>query len=80
MAHSAAEPSLLAQPLQKLCGECHDLKSAAFDKAHLGIKASQIDCRTCHDPHASKHPKLFKAVLHPPFGGGSCGDCHVTGK
>jgi hypothetical protein len=39
-----------------------------------------IDCRKCHDPHASKDPKFFKANLHPPFAGGSCEDCHVVKK
>jgi CO dehydrogenase/acetyl-CoA synthase gamma subunit (corrinoid Fe-S protein) len=68
------------QPLQTLCGECHDLKGADFAKAHIDIKASLMDCRDCHDPHASKDPKLFKEVIHPPFAARSCEDCHITGE
>jgi predicted CXXCH cytochrome family protein len=78
--HFSAEPSLLAQNVQALCGECHDLKNAAFAKSHISIKAALMDCRKCHDPHASKDPKLFKDVIHPPFAARSCEDCHIIGE
>ncbi|MGZ6395875.1 MAG: cytochrome c3 family protein, partial [Pseudobdellovibrionaceae bacterium] len=44
------------------------------------IEAAVMDCRTCHDPHASKDPKFFKAFIHPPFAGRSCEDCHIVAK
>ena len=35
---------------------------------------------SCHDPHASKDPKFFKASVHPPFAARDCGTCHVVSK
>jgi predicted CXXCH cytochrome family protein len=78
--HFSGEPALIAQTIQPLCGECHDLKGASFAKDHIYIDASVIDCRHCHDPHASKDPKFFKEVVHPPFAGRSCEDCHLVTK
>jgi hypothetical protein len=80
MPHMSAQPSLLAEPIHQLCGVCHNLKDEAFNKAHINIDASVIDCRTCHDPHASKDPKFFKDNMHPPFAGRTCDDCHVVKK
>jgi len=68
------------QPIQTLCGECHDSKSTTFGKAHIYIDAAVMNCRNCHDPHASKDPKFFKSVLHAPFAGRSCEDCHIVSK
>jgi hypothetical protein len=39
-----------------------------------------MNCKSCHDPHASKDPKFFKGVVHPPFAGRSCEDCHLVTK
>jgi hypothetical protein len=39
-----------------------------------------MDCRKCHEPHASRDPKFFKENLHAPFGGRSCDECHIVGK
>jgi hypothetical protein len=37
-----------------------------------------MDCRSCHDPHASKDPKYFKEKMHPPFVSRSCEACHIV--
>jgi hypothetical protein len=68
----------MSSPQAKLCGECHDTKAAAFSAAHLGIDPAVMDCVSCHDPHASKDPKLFKSQVHAPFAGRSCEECHVV--
>jgi predicted CXXCH cytochrome family protein len=78
--HFSAEPILLNQRIQPLCGECHDYKKATFDKAHISIEASVMNCRNCHDPHVSKDPKFFKDVVHPPFAERSCEGCHIVTK
>jgi hypothetical protein len=70
----------MSQPIQSLCGECHDFKSTTFGKAHINIEAAVMNCKVCHDPHASKDAKFFKEVVHPPFAGGSCEDCHIVAK
>jgi predicted CXXCH cytochrome family protein len=80
MPHFSKEAALNTQPLLALCGECHDLKGSPFAKAHINIKAADMDCRSCHDPHASKDPKLFKDNVHPPFAARSCDDCHIGEK
>jgi predicted CXXCH cytochrome family protein len=80
MPHVSPQAALMNQPIQTLCGECHDSKSATFGKAHIGIEAAVMNCRNCHDPHASKDPKFFKDVIHPPFAGRSCEDCHIVTK
>ena len=68
------------QPIAELCGQCHDTKEAAFGKAHIGIDPKAIQCMSCHDPHASKDPKFFKASVHPPFAARDCDTCHVAPK
>jgi len=78
--HASAQAALMNQPIQALCGECHDSKKATFGKAHLDIEATVMNCRNCHDPHASKDPKFFKSVVHAPFEGRSCEDCHIVAK
>ena len=70
----------MAQPIPALCGDCHDLNDSSFAKAHINIKAAVMDCKSCHDPHASKDPKLFKENVHPPFAARSCDDCHIGEK
>jgi len=75
--HFAAQRALMVQPIQPLCGKCHDYKTNSFQTAHLGIDASQMDCSKCHDPHTSTDPKFFKAVVHKPFADKTCKDCHI---
>jgi predicted CXXCH cytochrome family protein len=76
--HFAAETRLLNARQQSLCSSCHDVADAAFSKAHLGIRAEVMNCVSCHDPHASKDPKLFKDEVHAPFAARSCEECHVV--
>jgi predicted CXXCH cytochrome family protein len=78
--HFSAQPSLVNAAVQPLCGECHDYKKATFGKAHINIEAAVMNCRNCHDPHASKDPKFFKDVVHAPFAGRSCEECHIVTK
>jgi Zn-finger protein len=46
----------------------------------INIDAAVIDCRNCHNPHASKDPQYFKDEVHSPFAGRSCDDCHIVEK
>jgi len=36
-----------------------------------------VTCDACHDPHASRAPKLIYASQHGPFGGRHCDECHA---
>jgi hypothetical protein len=69
---------LLVKPVRTLCGDCHDVKAAAFGDAHLHIDPAVMHCERCHDPHASKQPHFFKSTLHPPFEAKTCEDCHLA--
>jgi hypothetical protein len=71
---------LLSEPLQALCGGCHDAEEEEFKESHLYIEASLMDCVSCHAPHASKDRKLFKETMHSPFVKGNCEDCHLVGS
>lgn len=77
--HMAERGYLLSKPIAELCGECHNLDDDSFRGAHNGIEAAAMDCRTCHEPHASTDPKFFKPTLHPPFAERSCDPCHSEG-
>jgi hypothetical protein len=39
-----------------------------------------MHCVACHEPHASKDPKLFREQQHPPFAARSCEECHTVGS
>ncbi|MBI5665735.1 MAG: hypothetical protein HZC49_11730, partial [Nitrospirae bacterium] len=78
--HLSAEAGLISQPLQTLCAECHDYKTDKFNKAHINIDATIMDCNKCHDPHTSKTPQFFKDTVHTPFKAGTCGECHTSDK
>jgi predicted CXXCH cytochrome family protein len=78
--HAAAEKRLLAQPVVTLCASCHDVATAAFGDAHVQIDPARMHCARCHDSHASKDPKFFKANAHAPFAAKSCTDCHLEPK
>jgi len=75
---SRTESSLLTAADAALCGECHDLEGSSFGAAHIGIDAGVMNCESCHDPHVSKDPMLFKANMHAPFVDRSCSDCHLA--
>jgi predicted CXXCH cytochrome family protein len=78
--HFSAESALLVEPIQPLCGKCHDYKETSFNTAHIDINVEVMDCRNCHTPHTSKHPKFFKDELHKPFADQTCKDCHIVEK
>jgi predicted CXXCH cytochrome family protein len=78
--HSSGEAALMTRSVQSLCAECHDYKTAGFGKSHIYIDGNVMDCSHCHSPHASKDPKFFKEVVHVPFAGRSCDDCHIVEK
>jgi predicted CXXCH cytochrome family protein len=78
--HGSMQPKLAAKPLVDICSECHDVKEKAFSSAHLGIDPKNIQCVSCHDPHASKDPKFFKKAVHPPFAARECDTCHQAPK
>jgi predicted CXXCH cytochrome family protein len=78
--HLSSEPALINQPLQALCGECHDLEEDSFAESHIYIEAAAMNCTTCHAPHASKDRKFFKTNMHSPFVKRNCEECHVVGQ
>jgi predicted CXXCH cytochrome family protein len=78
--HFSAELALIVQPIQPLCGGCHDYQEPSFGKAHINIDAKLMDCNTCHDPHTSKDPMFFKEEVHEPFKTRTCKDCHIVEK
>ena len=51
-----------------LCASCHE----AFKKPHVHAPVKDGTCTTCHDPHASKEPKLLTSPLKD-----LCGTCHA---
>ena len=54
--------------LPELCGTCHDALGAK-KTIHAPVKDGA--CTTCHDPHASEHPKLLTQSLNE-----LCVTCH----
>lgn len=56
----------LTKDSPQLCLDCHDAKGAAMVKAHQGQAATETDCLKCHDPHASKSPKLMLVAAAAP--------------
>jgi predicted CXXCH cytochrome family protein len=80
--HGAKPPYLkTAQP--ELCLGCHDGRSAKLVAAHRRQPFQAAVCTGCHDPHASRAPKLIYESQHGPFGGRHCDECHgepVNGK
>jgi predicted CXXCH cytochrome family protein len=77
--HSGSQAHLADQVTGEMCAQCHDVADKAFVAGHLGIDPKRIECTSCHTPHASKDPKLFKKVVHAPFAGRSCDACHTAG-
>jgi len=78
--HFSEELALIVEPIQPLCGKCHDYKETAFSRAHINIGANVMDCRNCHAPHISKDPMFFKEAVHKPFAERTCKDCHIVEK
>jgi predicted CXXCH cytochrome family protein len=78
--HGSPQDRLLVQPILEICSQCHDVKADSFKSAHIYIDATVMNCRSCHDPHSSADPKLFKSHVHAPFAGRSCDECHIVVK
>jgi len=76
--HFSEELALIVEPIQPLCGRCHDYKRPSFSKAHINVGAEVMDCRNCHAPHTSKYAKFFKEEVHKPFSDKACKDCHIV--
>ena len=57
-----------------------DAKAGKFSKAHLGVDPGSIDCVSCHSPHSSKDPAMFRRTVHPPFAARQCDACHLPEK
>jgi predicted CXXCH cytochrome family protein len=74
--HRSLEPSLLTAAVPGQCLDCHDGDGPDFRARHLGLAGTELDCRKCHDPHASAGSGLIQRVVHDPFGGGACDVCH----
>jgi predicted CXXCH cytochrome family protein len=77
-AHFADEALLLTQEQHELCGDCHDFEDADFSIAHIGIDPGVMNCVSCHTPHSSTDPRMFKGEAHAPFAAGSCEECHIV--
>ena len=70
----------VARPILETCTDCHDGESPAFLEHHLGLPASAMDCRGCHDPHASQMAGMLLAQVHDPFAAGDCSLCHEAAE
>lgn len=57
--HGGAREHLLAGPVVEVCSSCHAEDPEV--KPHIeDVKAAEMICTECHEPHASKLPKLIK--------------------
>jgi predicted CXXCH cytochrome family protein len=72
-APDSATPFATTRAGYELCKGCHnDMVVATLAKARLHWPvADKQGCVNCHNPHASKRPKLLKADT-----AGLCGSCH----
>jgi predicted CXXCH cytochrome family protein len=78
--HGSPEARLVSQPVNELCGQCHDGGDKSFAEHHLSIDPQKMRCISCHNPHSSKDPKFFKATVHAPFAARQCDACHEADK
>ena len=74
--HATGHPALLTESVADTCLMCHDGDSSDFAEHHLGMPASTMDCRGCHDPHASQLAGMLLPEQHAPFADGDCSICH----
>ena len=87
--HGSAEPRLLKTPLNQMCFECHEagaFKVHAVTGVSLGgshplsgatdpsRKGERLSCVSCHDPHGSDSPRLWRFKAENAFD--LCGHCH----
>ncbi|HUJ29438.1 MAG TPA: cytochrome c3 family protein [Myxococcales bacterium] len=80
--HASAQQKGLVKPVNDLCISCH---KAQADGAHTGIghkveggpdprrTGQPFSCISCHDPHGTDNPKLFRSGANAQE---SCKGCH----
>ncbi len=73
--HGAEDTRLLKKDGTQLCLDCHRTGSA-WSRKHLGRKAAEMDCLSCHHPHGSDSRLMQRAVQHEPFSQKQCSNCH----
>lgn len=59
-----------------LCLDCHEVKEAAVQAAHLNQPTTTARCTECHNPHGSERTKLLNNFVHLPFAEKQCDICH----
>jgi predicted CXXCH cytochrome family protein len=88
--HASAQPKLLRRPLNDLCFECHEHEAFRVH-AVVGVdlggshplsggadparKGERFTCVSCHEPHASDSPRLWRFGAQEAFD--LCGRCHA---
>lgn len=65
----------LRAPEPALCFACHEA-NPTLAAAHQGQPLEHAVCTHCHDPHASRAPRLIYPGAHGPFAGRRCDECH----
>jgi predicted CXXCH cytochrome family protein len=65
---------MLVASREKLCLNCHDVRTASLQRAHQGFPLTGVDCASCHNPHGSNQPNLVRNNTHKTFG--ACARCH----
>lgn len=87
--HGSGRPALARREVNAMCFECHEAKSFAVH-AVVGVdlgsghplsgprdparKSGAFSCASCHDPHATNTPHLWKFGATTTFD--LCGHCH----
>jgi predicted CXXCH cytochrome family protein len=79
-AHSSPSPSLLVDDVYTICASCHeDAATTPHPVVNHPVKtvqkpskeAAELNCASCHAPHASEYAKLLTAPRK-----GLCKNCH----
>ena len=80
--HVSKRAALIRKPLVEICFGCHDAElkdahpiarhpTAREDKADPRREGKPFNCASCHEPHASRVPKLMRGDIFT-----LCGECH----
>lgn len=76
--HGTGRPGLVKTTTDAKCAECHDVKDAAFGKAHAETVGVGTRCTSCHSPHfKDKATHGLPPAAHKPFGDRNCTICHA---
>ncbi|MDD5304688.1 MAG: cytochrome c3 family protein, partial [Elusimicrobia bacterium] len=67
----AKDPAKLAQELKPLCLSCHADRAADMNKPVVHSAFKDMDCSTCHQPHASDNAHLLNSPVNE-----LCAGCH----